>query len=312
MYLIQGRFAVALSFSAVAHVGLAWVVSDRLPSTAAPAQHALTVALAPAAPRAVLNSIAPAAAATLSPAVVRPLAPPSVQVIDEPESVIAAQALDNVEVLDAPLVEARGPENWLRAQDAKSSIVPVAIAPSEMRVTKAVMGETIDKPLPPNMHPTPATSKSVPAMPASRRAAAVPARKPVRGETGSGAVPRSPRAVAGQPGSDRQALPASGNAPPEYPWTARAQGYQGRVVLSVWVSAEGAADRLAVLKSSGYPTLDRAAIEAVERWRFQPARRRGYDTGSLLYVPIMFRLDGDKLNGDRSNFPSDGARPKGK
>ena len=296
MYLIQGRFAVALSFSAVAHVGLAWVVSDGLPSTAAPAQHALTVALAPAAPRAVLNSIAPAATATLSPAVVRPLAPPSVQVIDEPESVIAAQALDNVEVLDAPLVEARGPENWLRAQDAKSSIVPVAIAPSEMRVTKAVMGETIDKPLPPNMHPTPATSKSVPAMPASRRAAA----------------PRSPRAVAGQPGSNRQALPASGNAPPEYPWTARAQGYQGRVVLSVWVSAEGAADRLAVLKSSGYPTLDRAAIEAVERWRFQPARRRGYDTGSLLYVPIMFRLDGDKLNGDRSIFPSDGARPKGK
>jgi hypothetical protein len=58
------------------------------------------------------------------------------------------------------------------------------------------------------------------------------------------------------------------------------------------------ADQLAVLMSSGYPTLDRAAIEAVERWRFQPARRRGYDTGSLRYVPIIYLLDGDKLNGD--------------
>ena len=64
-------------------------------------------------------------------------------------------------------------------------------------------------------------------------------------------------------------------------------------MLSIWVSAEGEADRLAVLQSSGYPTLDRAAVEAVERWRFQPARRGGFETGSLLYVPVVFRLDDD-------------------
>ena len=293
MTLIPGRFAVALSFSAAAHVGLAWVVSDPLPATAAPAQQALSVALAPAAPRAVLNSIAPAATATLSPAVVRPLAPASAQVIDEPQRVIAAQALASVEVLDAPLVEARGPEHRLRARDASSSTVPVAIASSPMRVTKTVAREKVDKPSPPNMHPVPATSRKARGAPASRRAAASPARKPNPGEAGSGADARSPQAVAGQPGSNRQALPASGNAPPEYPWTARAHGHQGRVVLSVWVSAQGAADRLAVLKSSGYPTLDRAALEAVQRWRFQPARRGGSDTGSLLYVPVTFRLDDD-------------------
>ena len=267
------------------HVGFAWVASGGVPSTAAPAQQALSVALAPAAPRAVLNSIAPAATATLSPAVVRPLAPPSVQVIDEPQSVIVVQALAGVEALDAPLVEARGPEHRLRARDASSSTVPVAIASSPMRVTKMVAREKVDKPLPPNMHPAPATSRKARGAPASR--------KPNPGKAGSGADARSPQAVAGQPGSNRQALPASGNAPPEYPWIARAQGYQGRVVLSVWVSAQGAADRLAVLKSSGYPTLDRAAMEAVQRWRFQPARRGGYDTGSLLYIPVMFRLDDD-------------------
>jgi protein TonB len=63
------------------------------------------------------------------------------------------------------------------------------------------------------------------------------------------------------------------------------------VVLSVWVSAEGDADRLAVVKSSGYPLLDRAAVDAVQRWRFQPARRAGLDTGSLVQVPVVFRLD---------------------
>ena len=294
MTLIQGRFGVALSFSAAMHVGIAWVVSDGWPPTAAPAQQALHVALAPAAPRAVLNSIAPAATATLSPAVVRPLAPDSVQVIDAPQSILVVQALAGVEALDAPLVEVRGPEHRLRARDARSSIVPVAIASSRMRVSKAAQREKIDKPLPPNMHPAPATSKKVRAAPAPQRAAARPSRKPNSGKTGGGAADmRSPPAVAGQPGSDRQALPASGNAPPEYPWTARAQGFQGRVVLSVWVSAQGAADRLAVLKSSGYPTLDRAALEAVQRWRFQPARRGGHDTGSLLYVPVLFRLEDD-------------------
>ena len=97
--------------------------------------------------------------------------------------------------------------------------------------------------------------------------------------------------MAGRPGADRNASPAAGNEPPEYPWVARAQGHQGRVVLSVWVNAEGQADELAVLQSSGHPVLDRAAMQAVERWRFQPARRNGRDTGSLLYVPVVFRLN---------------------
>jgi protein TonB len=289
--LIHGRFAVALSFSAAMHAGLAWVASDGLPSSAAPAQQALSVALAPAAPRAVVNSIAPAATATLSPAVVQPLAPASVQAIDAPRSILVVQALAGIEALDAPLVQARGPEHRTRARDLPSSMVPVAIAPSETRITKASAREEIDKPLPPNMHPTPATSNKVGGAPASRLAMALSVRKPSPGKIGSGADARSPQAVAGRPGSNRQAVPASGNAPPEYPWSARARGHQGRVVLSVWVSVGGVADRLAVLKSSGHPTLDQAALEAVQHWRFQPARRGGSDTGSLLYVPVTFRLD---------------------
>ncbi len=266
MHLIPGRFAIALGFSTAAHVGLAWMVGEQLASTAAPARRALTVAMMPAAPRAILNSIAPTSVAALSPALVRPLAPPVVAAIDEPDSVLAARV-------------------------AASSIVAAAVAHSEMRVTTAVQRETIKKPLPSRLDSAPATSTTVRAVPASRSPAATPARKSVQGESGSGAQALSPGAVAGQPGANREARPASGNDPPEYPWTARVQGHQGRVVLSVWVSAEGQADRLAVLKSSGYPSLDRAAAAAVQGWRFRPARRAGTDTGSLLYVPVVFRLE---------------------
>ena len=274
MDLIQGRLAVALSFSTVAHVSLAWVMSDHLPSTAAPAQRALTVAMTPAAPRTVLNSIAPSATAALSPALVRPIAPPAVQTIDEPDTIIAARVIDTVEVLDAALVKTRGPEHTLHARDAQPSMVAVAAQADRQ------------------LDPIPATSREIRAEPPSRPAAAhVPARESVEGEPGSGAEARARMAVAGQPGADRKALPASGNTPPEYPWPARVQGHQGRVVLSVWVSAAGEADRLAVLQSSGYPTLDRAAVQAVEGWRFQPARRGGSDAASMLYVPVVFRLD---------------------
>ena len=294
MHVIHARFAVALGLSTVAHVGLAWVASDHLPSTAAPAQRALTVALAPAAPRAVLNSIAPTASAALSPAVVHPVAPRAVPVIDEPDAVIAARLVDRVEVLDAPLVELRGPERVVRASAAPAATIAFAVAPSEVRITKAVQREIVEKPLPPSLDPAPATSRKIrPASatvsPGQRRPA--PSRRSVDGDPGAGSDAASRRAVAGAPGADRQARPASGNAPPEYPWTARAQGHQGRVILSVWVDADGDADRLDVLQSSGYPTLDRAAMEAVGRWRFRPARRGGVETGSLLYVPVVFRLN---------------------
>jgi len=291
---MTGRFALALSFSAVAHAGLAWVVSDELPPSAAPAQRSLTVAMTPAAPRAVLNSIAPSATAALSPMAVQPLAPVSVPVIDEPDRVLVARVAAPIQALEAPLVEARGPTRHVRARDAKPAAVPVTMAASQMRISNALQRDRLKKPLPASLDPSPATSRTVrpaPSPPATAKAATTPAPEAVDGERGSGTDAPSAQAVAGQPGANRVALPASGNEPPRYPWTARAQGHQGRVVLSVWVSPEGRADELAVLQSSGYPNLDRAAVEAVQRWRFRPARRGGVEAGSLLYVPVVFRLD---------------------
>ncbi|NIM73478.1 MAG: hypothetical protein GTN79_10760, partial [Gammaproteobacteria bacterium] len=105
MPVMQGRLVLALGFSSAAHIGLGWMLSDALPSTAAPAQRALTVAMTPAAPRAVLNSIAPSATAALSPAQARPLEPSTVPVVDEPDAIVAARVVDTVALLDAAPVE---------------------------------------------------------------------------------------------------------------------------------------------------------------------------------------------------------------
>jgi TonB family protein len=291
VHLIQGRFVLALGFSTAAHAGLALMVSDPLAPSAAPAQRALSVAMAPAAPRAVLNSIAPAATAALSPPLVRPLSAPRAETIDEPDSVVVTRSAETVASLDAPLVETHGPEHRLRARDGQAAVVALAAAAESISIRHALARDSVQKPSPPPA--ASAARRRVSAALASPQTAAAAAPQSQSGKSTTGADASRSQTVTGQPGADREAAPASGNEPPEYPWIARARGHQGRVVLSVWVSAEGEAQRLAVLKSSGYSALDRAAVDAVQHWRFQPARRAGVDTQSLVYVPVMFRLDGN-------------------
>ena len=76
-----------------------------------------------------------------------------------------------------------------------------------------------------------------------------------------------------------------------YPETARRLGLEGRTVLRVEVDAEGRVADVAVVESSGHPMLDEAAVDAVSRWRFEPARRGGLPTGHRLRVPIRFALE---------------------
>lgn len=81
------------------------------------------------------------------------------------------------------------------------------------------------------------------------------------------------------------------NPPPVYPALARRLGEQGRVLLRVRVSAEGAADRVELNASSGSPRLDGAALETVRRWRFVPARQGEQPIAAWVLVPISFSLE---------------------
>jgi protein TonB len=82
------------------------------------------------------------------------------------------------------------------------------------------------------------------------------------------------------------------NPPPAYPARSRRMGEQGRVVLRVLVNAGGTSDKVELHKSSGYEPLDEAALAAVRRWRFLPARQGERPVAAWVLVPIVFTLEG--------------------
>ena len=81
------------------------------------------------------------------------------------------------------------------------------------------------------------------------------------------------------------------NRAPQYPELARRLAQEGRVFLSVRVDKEGLPIRVEVEKSSGYPLLDEAALGAVRKWEFRPARSGFVPVDSIVRVPIRFKLE---------------------
>jgi len=82
------------------------------------------------------------------------------------------------------------------------------------------------------------------------------------------------------------------NPPPVYPALARRLGEQGRVMLRVLVRADGTPVEVEIDRSSGFARLDRAALDAVRKWRFIPARRGDTPVTAPVLVPISFTLEG--------------------
>lgn len=78
------------------------------------------------------------------------------------------------------------------------------------------------------------------------------------------------------------------NPAPQYPPASRRMGEQGQVMLRVYVSPKGRAERVDIKTSSGFDRLDRAAIDAVQSWRFVPARRGEEVVAAWVLVPVSF------------------------
>jgi protein TonB len=77
---------------------------------------------------------------------------------------------------------------------------------------------------------------------------------------------------------------------PRYPETARRAGAQGVTTLRVRVLETGRVDDVLVEKSSGFRDLDLAAIEAVKKWLFEPARRGKDPVAVDVMLPVKFEL----------------------
>jgi protein TonB len=81
------------------------------------------------------------------------------------------------------------------------------------------------------------------------------------------------------------------NPVPLYPPAARRLGVQGKVLLRVQVSVEGRATTVELFQSSGSTALDQAAISAVRKWRFVPAKQGAELAAAWVLVPINFKLN---------------------
>ena len=88
--------------------------------------------------------------------------------------------------------------------------------------------------------------------------------------------------------ADREALRVTGdnvvpprpdalfhNKGPAYPIEAARRRHEGEVLLQLRVGTSGVPEAVTVVRSSGDQSLDRAALEAVQLWRFLPARNNG-------------------------------------
>ena len=79
--------------------------------------------------------------------------------------------------------------------------------------------------------------------------------------------------------------------PMVYPPALLEQGIEGRVLLRLYVDAQGrlVVDSTRVAESSGYPALDSAALTGARELRFSPALRNGRPVAGPFLQPVHFR-----------------------
>lgn len=75
---------------------------------------------------------------------------------------------------------------------------------------------------------------------------------------------------------------------PDYPTLAQRAGLEGRVVVEALLGADGRVRRVSVV--AGHPLLARAAVQAVERWLYEPTYLNEQSVPVLLQVVVEFRL----------------------
>lgn len=82
-----------------------------------------------------------------------------------------------------------------------------------------------------------------------------------------------------------------GNLPPAYPAQARMRRVQGDVTLEFIVASDGTTGNITVTTAHPPGIFDHAAIQAVQRWRFQPGIRDGMPVATRVRQQLTFNLD---------------------
>jgi len=77
---------------------------------------------------------------------------------------------------------------------------------------------------------------------------------------------------------------------PVYPEIAQEAGIEGTVVVQVFVDKKGRVQDTLILKGIPNTGLDEAAVMAIKKTRFRPAKQRERAVGVWISIPVNFRL----------------------
>ena len=77
---------------------------------------------------------------------------------------------------------------------------------------------------------------------------------------------------------------------PVYPEIAQEAGIEGTVVVQVFIDKKGRVQDTVILKGIPNTGLDEAAISAIRKTRFSPAKQRERPVGVWISIPVNFRL----------------------
>ena len=80
------------------------------------------------------------------------------------------------------------------------------------------------------------------------------------------------------------------NLRPVYPEIAQEAGIEGTVVVQVFIDKRGRVKDTLILKGIPNTGLDEAAISAIRKTRFRPAKQRERPVGVWISIPVNFRL----------------------
>lgn len=99
------------------------------------------------------------------------------------------------------------------------------------------------------------------------------------------------RAPSAAPPDQEPPVAVNPDSPIQYPPRLYDQKVEGDVVLRLYTDSTGQVipESSKVAESSGYPTLDSAALAGARKLRFAPARRRGVPVATAFLQPIEFR-----------------------
>ena len=78
---------------------------------------------------------------------------------------------------------------------------------------------------------------------------------------------------------------------PSYPSSCKRLGHEGTIVLKVTILSKGKCDSIEIIKSAGCESLDKAAIKALKKAKYIPAKRLGIPFTTTKKLAFNFKLE---------------------